>query len=116
MISEEIPCASIRFVKELYPRLKPMDDVVERYRDSASNLPPIAVARDGVLVDGYHRWQAHVREEIEMIRVENLGDLTDAEIFRESIKRNSTHGQQLSRDEKKPLAARLWLVSSDMPA
>lgn len=57
-----IATADIRFVKELYPRLKPHDDVVERYRDALGNLPPIVVARDGVLVDGYHRWQAHVRE------------------------------------------------------
>jgi hypothetical protein len=30
-------------------------------------LPPIVVVRGGVLVDGYHRWQAHVREGIDTI-------------------------------------------------
>src|SRR5690606_9731727 len=54
-----IRTGDVRFVKELYPRLRPHDDVVERYRDAIDNLPPIVVARDGVLVDGYHRWQAH---------------------------------------------------------
>ena len=103
-----MPCDEIRFVKELYPRLKPLDDVVERYRDALDNLPPITVARDGVLVDGYHRWQAHVREKIDKIPVENLGNLTDAEIVRESIKRNATHGQQLSRADKQRMAGQLW--------
>lgn len=101
-------CDDVRFVKELYPRLKPIDDVIERYRDSLENLPAIVIARDGVLVDGYHRWQAHVREKVDVIRVENLGNLTDAEIIRESIQRNARHGQQLSRQDKQRLAGQLW--------
>lgn len=104
----EIKCGDIRFVKELYPRLKPHDDVVERYRDALDQLPPIIVARDGILVDGYHRWQAHVREGLDKIRAENLGNLSDAEIVRESIKRNSSHGQQLSRNDKQRMAGQLW--------
>jgi hypothetical protein len=107
-VSTAIPVGSVRYVKELYPRLKPIDDVIERYRDSLENLPPIVVARDGVLVDGYHRWQAHVREGRETIQAENLGNLTEAEIVRESIERNAKHGQQLSRDDKKRMAVKLW--------
>jgi hypothetical protein len=107
-VIQEIPTSAVRFVKELYPRLKPHDDVVERYRDALENLPPIVVARGGVLVDGYHRWQAHVREGAETIQAEDLGNLTDAEIVRESIKRNATHGQQLSRRDKQRMAGQLW--------
>lgn len=103
-----IKCNNVRFVKELYPRLKPHDDVVERYRDALDQLPPIIVARGGILVDGYHRWQAHVREELDDINVEDLGDLSDAEIIRESIKRNATHGQQLTRQDKQRMAGQLW--------
>lgn len=101
-------CSDVRFVKELYPRLKPIDDVIERYRNAIDNLPPITVARGGVLVDGYHRWQAHVREDREDIEAEDLGNLSDAEITRESIQRNATHGQQLSSKDKQRLAAQLW--------
>jgi ParB-like chromosome segregation protein Spo0J len=103
-----IPIQSIRFVKELYPRIKPNDEAIERYRDSLEKLPPIIVARDGVLVDGYHRWQAHVREGIEQIQAEDLGNLSDAEIMREAITRNASHGQQLSRQDKAREAGRLW--------
>lgn len=112
--AQTIACSAVRFVKELYPRLKPLDDVVERYRDCLGSLPPIVVARDGVLVDGYHRWQAHVREGVESIGVENIGNLTDAEIIRESIRRNASHGQQLSRQDKQRMAGHLWVALSDM--
>lgn len=110
----EIPCSSVRYVKELYPRIKPQDDVIERYRDAIENLPPIVVARDGILVDGYHRWQAHVRENLDVIRAENLGNLSEAEIIRESIKRNASHGQQLSTADKKKMAGHLWTALSHM--
>lgn len=105
---ETISTESVRFVKELYPRLKPVDATIEQYRTALENLPPIVIARGGVLVDGYHRWQAHVRESVETIQAEDLGDLSDTEIFNESIRRNATHGQQLSRKEKEALAGKLW--------
>jgi len=105
---QTIQVSSIRFVKELYPRIKPNDEAIERYRDALDKLPPIIVARDGVLVDGYHRWQAHVREGVEQIQAENLGNLSDAEIMREAITRNASHGQQLSTADKKREAGRLW--------
>jgi hypothetical protein len=111
-----IPVASIRFVKELYPRLKPIDEVIERYRASLDLLPPVTVARGGVLVDGYHRWQAHIREGAAEIAAEDLGDLTDAEIVRESIRRNASHGQQLSRADKQRLAGRLWTALAHLTA
>lgn len=103
-----IPVDRVEYVKELYPRLKPDDAAIERYRDAIGNLPPIAVARGRILVDGYHRWQAHRREGIERIEAEDLGDLTDTEIFNESIRRNAQHGQQLSRADKRDLAGKLW--------
>ena len=47
-----IPVSDVRFVKELYPRHKPHDDLIQQYRDAIGDLPPIVVARDGILVDG----------------------------------------------------------------
>jgi DNA methylase len=99
---------AIRFVKELYPRLDPDDTAIERYRAAIDRLPPIVVARDGVLVDGYHRWQAHRREGTAEIEVEHLGDLTEIEILKESIRRNSSHGLQLKTNDKRHNADRLY--------
>jgi DNA-binding transcriptional regulator YdaS (Cro superfamily) len=103
-----MPVADVRFVADLYPRKTPSDEMIGRYQDVIDQLPPITVARDGVLVDGYHRWQAHLRAGAESIAVEHLGDLTDVEILNESIRRNATHGQQLTRDDKRANAERLW--------
>lgn len=111
-----LPIDSIRFVKELYPRLREDDATIERYRDAVDQLPPIAVARNGILVDGFHRWQAFRREGYPEIAAENLGNLSDSEIFTESIRRNATHGHQLSRKDKQNLAGKLWQAFAHLPS
>jgi DNA-binding transcriptional regulator YdaS (Cro superfamily) len=108
LMTQVLPIDAVRFVKELYPRLREDDAAVERYRAALDLLPPITVARDGVLVDGFHRWQAHRKEGAAEIAAENLGDLTDSEIIRESIRRNASHGQQLAARDKQRLAGQLW--------
>ena len=106
--AQTIPVEHVAFVKELYPRLREDDSAIERYRAALDRLPPIVVARGRVLVDGFHRWQAHRREGSTQIQVVDLGDLTDIEIRRESITRNAAHGQQLSAKDKQRLAGLLW--------
>jgi len=106
--TKSISTDAVEYVKELYPRLRPDDSAIERYRDALDNLPPIVVARGRILVDGYHRWQAHRREGLTEIAAVDLGDLSDVEIFNESIRRNASHGQQLSRQDKQSLAGKLW--------
>jgi hypothetical protein len=99
MSVKRVPIAGVRCVAELYPRESPSDQAIARYQDVIDDLPPIAVARDGVLVDGFHRWQAHLRAGVDTIAVEDLN---------ESIRRNATHGQQLTAKDKQRNAERLW--------
>lgn len=106
--TSSLPTGAVRFVKELYPRLRQDDTAIERYRAALDRLPPITVARDGVLVDGFHRWQAHLAEGSPEIPVENLGNLTDGEILKESIRRNATHGRQLDTRDKRRMADLLY--------
>lgn len=96
-----IPIDAITFVKELYPRRREDDAAIERCRAGIDKLPPIVVARGRILVDGFHRWQAHKREDLTEIAAIDLGNLSDIEILKESIKRNSTHGRQLEISDKK---------------
>jgi len=98
----------IEFVKELYPRVREDDAAIERYRAAIDRLPPIVVARGRVLVDGFHRWQAHKRERLGTITAEDLGNLTDVEILKESIRRNATHGRQLETSDKRRMADLLY--------
>jgi len=106
--TEILAIDTVRFVQELYPRYREDDAAIERYRAAIDRLPPIVVARDGVLVDGFHRWQAHRREGRTEIQAENLGNLTDAEILKESVKRNASHGRQLETKDKRRMADLLY--------
>ena len=108
----KIPVSEVKFVKELYPRLKENETAIEQYKDAIEKLPPIIIARDGVLIDGYHRWTAHKRLNIDEISAINLGNLTDIEILKESLVRNSYHGYQLSAQDKKNNANRLYVLLS----
>lgn len=108
MTEQTIGIEDVEFVKELYPRLREDDAAIERYRAALDRLPPIVVARGRVLVDGFHRWQAHRREGAESVAVIDLGNLADVEIRRESIVRNAAHGQQLAASDKRRIAGVLW--------
>jgi DNA modification methylase len=103
-----IPLDGVEFVKELYPRLREDDAAIERYRAALDKLPPITVARGRILVDGFHRWQAHRRENADSIAAVDLGNLSDVEILRESYRRNATHGQQLSKQDKTTAAEHMY--------
>jgi DNA modification methylase len=103
-----IPVEQVEFVKELYPRLREDHSAIERYRAAIDKLPPIVVARGRVLVDGFHRWQAHKAEGAVEVAAEDLGNLTDVEILKESLKRNSSHGRQLETSDKKRNADLLY--------
>jgi hypothetical protein len=100
-MSPMLPVDQVRFVKTLYPRLKPQDAVIEAYRASIGLHPPIVVARGNTLVDGYHRWQANRREGVAEIAVVDLGALSDIEIKKEAYRRNRDHGYQLEPSDKK---------------
>jgi hypothetical protein len=103
-----LPPDDVEWVRELYPRLREDDAAIERYRAALDRLPPIVVARGRILVDGFHRWQAHRREGAETIVAIDLGDLTDVEIVKESVRRNASHGRQLDAGDKRRMADRLY--------
>jgi DNA modification methylase len=103
-----IPIDQVAFVKELYPRHREDDAVIEQYRASLDLLPPIKVARERILVDGLHRLQAFRREGATEIPAINLGNLTDIEILKESIRCNATHGRQLDTKDKRRMADQLY--------
>ena len=45
-----------------YPRKKHDQAQVEKYRAVIDNLPPIMVNKSHMLIDGFHRLQAHKQE------------------------------------------------------
>lgn len=104
----KIKISDVIIEKELYPRTELDQENVNQYRDAIDKLPPIVVSKDMILIDGYHRLTAHRLEKIEEINAEIL-DITDKkEILLEAIRRNTTHGKQLSKIEKKYWAEQLY--------
>ena len=100
--------ADIIWREDLYPRLKPSPTKIQEYAENIDKLPPIEINQDNILIDGYHRWKAYQTAKKETIDVFVTETQTEAELERLAVTRNSTHGQQLTQEEKKSLAIKWW--------
>lgn len=73
-----------------------------------ADFPLIVTANGGTnLVDGAHRLTSLILDGAKEIEVQDLGTLNADRVLKEAIKRNATHGKQLSLTEKARLARRL---------
>lgn len=91
-----------------YPRSRqPEEKDVQHLIEVAA--PPIVTACKGtVLVDGAHRRLAAILEGKSTVEVEDLGNLDEQTILIESVRRNATHGKQLTPAEKQRSATALF--------
>ena len=107
-VSQQIPVADVVFRKDLYPRFTPDAATIQRYQESLDVLPPIEINQRYELIDGYHRWNAHK----EAGRAEVPATITETEsddaLLALAIERNAAHGLQLSQDDKRKMAIRLF--------
>jgi len=103
-----IDITKVKINKDIYPRFGTDAETILKYRMNVDNLPAISLAkRDNTLIDGYHRFMAHRDEGKKEIEYDYL-DIEENEYFAESLKRNCSHGLQLSREEKKDACVRLY--------
>lgn len=100
----ELPVNEVIIQHNLYPRQTPDEKLIERYADNIDQLPPIVVNQDCVLVDGYHRLSAHKMAGRTMIPVRVIQTIDDNDVLIQAAALNSSHGLQLSPDEKHHLA------------
>lgn len=100
----------IIYREDLYPRFKPNPAKIQEYAENIDRLPAIELNQNNILIDGYHRWKAYETEKREEIPVFITQTKSEAEVERLSVERNSTHGQQLTQDEKKSYAVKWWNV------
>lgn len=108
----------IIFRDDLYPRREMVQDVVRKYKvaiEAGAEFPPITVSSRKrlnepyryILVDGAHRLEAYKHAGYLLnIPVEVLENLTDDEIYLESIKRNA-HGIPFTDHDRSRIAVRL---------
>lgn len=98
----------VKFRDDLYPRIDTCPETVQKYAEDLSVLPPIQVNQHGELIDGWHRWTAHKKKEVEEIAAEVIETRSDAHLLELAIETNATHGLQLSQNDKKKMATRLY--------
>lgn len=103
----EINVDDVIFDPAKYPRRKWDSITVTMLRNSLDIVPPILINCNHILIDGYHRLQAHKLEGIQIIKA-RIQDLPDENILWESTKLNSAHGKQLTLEEKQDLAKRFY--------
>ena len=77
----KIKIVDVRFIKELYPRFELDNYTVNQYRQSIDQLPPILISKNNILIDGYHRIQAHKLEELDEIDADVFDSEDDKEIL-----------------------------------
>ncbi len=104
----KIKTDQVVFRDDLYPRIEPNAALIQQYAENIENLPLIEVNQHFILIDGFHRWTAHKKANIEYIEVIVIETKSDNEILALSIEKNSKHGMQLSTRDKKKMAVRLY--------
>lgn len=113
-MSKEINIDDVFYSDKVYPRFKPNYNKITEYTENIELLPPIKVNQDCVLIDGYHRLEAHKKLGYETIKVEVINTSSFNELTLLSAMYNAKHGIPLSQKEKKEIAVKLYDGTSEM--
>lgn len=99
---------SIIYREDLYPRVEADSPTITKYAEDIEVLPPVEINQHNILIDGFHRWKAHVKCELPTIQATVTQTESDSHIFRLAIERNKSHGRQMSLADKRKSARRLY--------
>jgi len=75
-------------------------------------LPPIEVNQKNELIDGWHRWTAHKKAGAEDIAATIVETSSDAELLELAIEKNAKHGLQLSQNDKRKMARKIYVATA----
>ena len=103
--------SEIIYREDLYPRIEKNPITVQQYAEALDVLPPIEINQRNELIDGWHRWTAHKKNNKENIDVEIIQTESDINLLELAIEKNSTHGLQLSQEDKRNMARRIYHVT-----
>jgi ParB-like chromosome segregation protein Spo0J len=98
----------VKFREDLYPRLEKDPRKVDQYAEDLTVLPPIELNQHHELIDGWHRWTAHRKAGAETIPVVVTETSSDAHLLELAVRRNAKHGLQLSAEDKRDVAHRIY--------
>jgi hypothetical protein len=108
-----IPVSEVVFRADLYPRIETSAVTVQKYAEDLDVLPPIEVNQHNEIIDGWHRWTAHRKNDAEDIRVVVTHTDSDTHLLELAIERNARHGLQLSQEDKRDMARRIYHATSE---
>lgn len=111
--ASQIKTGQVVFRTDLYPRIHTDPATVQKYAEDLSVLPPIEVNQHGELIDGWHRWTAHKKKEEPTISAFITETSSDYELLELAIERNSAHGLQLSQEDKRDMARKIYHASPE---
>ncbi len=109
----EVPLSTIKFRDDLYPRIETSVITVQKYAEDLEVLPPIEINQHSEIIDGWHRWTAHKKREVETIRATVTQTDSDMHLLELAIERNSSHGLQLSQEDKRDMARKIYHATPD---
>lgn len=109
----QIAVDNVVFREDLYPRLEPSPTTVQKYAEDLSVLPPIKINQHNELIDGWHRWTAYKKKEVEFINAEVIETTSDAHLLELAIETNATHGLQLSMADKQDMARKIYAATHE---
>lgn len=105
-----LPIEDIKIDISMDPRLgeKRDHDVVEGYSQNIDKLPPIVIDQDNHIIDGVHRYRAHLLAGKDTIQVKRQVMQDEGEAFIASVEANSKHGESLKPRHRRKAARRLY--------
>ena len=107
-MNESLAVTDVVWRKDLYPRLETDARKVDQYAEDLTVLPPIEVNQRNELIDGWHRWTAHRKAGVDRVPVTVTETTSDEHLLELAIRRNAKHGLQLSAEDKKDMARRIY--------
>ena len=113
LFDETIAVEAVIFRADLYPRIETSATTVQKYAEDLGVLPPIEVNQHNELIDGWHRWTAHKKAGAETIAVVVTPTTSDAALLELAIERNASHGLQLSQEDKRDMARRIYHATAE---
>ena len=105
--------SEIVFRGDLYPRIETSPITVQSYAELLEILPPIEINQHNELIDGWHRWTAHKKAQAETIPVVVTETKSDAHLLELAIERNARFGLQLSQEDKREMARKIYHQTAD---
>lgn len=107
---EDIRIEDIKIDASMDPRFgeERSQSVVEGYMEALDRLPPIVIDQDNHIIDGVHRYQAHLLAGKDTIQVYRQEMQDEGAAFIASVEANTSFGQPLKAHQRRDAARRLY--------